>query len=85
MLGVGLDEYDIGNLVLRQDERKVLKRCLKSLPIYHHDRSTVQKGKRSFGEDKTVVSYLLRDLVNDPSMCKELEDGVKMLAEFSNF
>eukprot|EP00924_Labyrinthula_sp_SR-Ha-C_P005208 snap_masked-scaffold_1-processed-gene-24.37-mRNA-1 protein AED:1.00 eAED:1.00 QI:0/0/0/0/1/1/2/0/348 len=85
MFIVQIKDDEVKDLILGQRETRTLEAHLPFLATCKRYTVALQKGKLSLGQEKKVVGNLLRDVNNNYSLLKYLEDDVNILAEFGSF
>eukprot|EP00924_Labyrinthula_sp_SR-Ha-C_P005536 snap_masked-scaffold_68-processed-gene-0.86-mRNA-1 protein AED:0.41 eAED:0.41 QI:0/-1/0/1/-1/1/1/0/347 len=80
-----LEDDEVSGLILGEDERKTLAKDVKFFTICDRYIVAILKGRLSLGDGKKVASNLLRDVNNNESLLKYLEDDAKILAEYGCF
>eukprot|EP00924_Labyrinthula_sp_SR-Ha-C_P011990 maker-scaffold_26-snap-gene-1.5-mRNA-1 protein AED:0.24 eAED:0.24 QI:0/0/0/1/0/0/2/0/515 len=80
-----LEDDEVSGLILGEDERKTLAKDVKFLTICDRYTVALQKGRFNLGNGKKAAANLLRDVNNNDSLLKYLEDDADILAEFGAF
>eukprot|EP00924_Labyrinthula_sp_SR-Ha-C_P013087 augustus_masked-scaffold_12-processed-gene-9.45-mRNA-1 protein AED:0.40 eAED:0.40 QI:0/-1/0/1/-1/1/1/0/443 len=80
-----IKDDEVQDLILGQRETRTLESHLPFLATCDRYTIALQKGKLSLGQGKKVVGNLLRDVNNNYSLLKYLEDDADILVEFCAF
>eukprot|EP00924_Labyrinthula_sp_SR-Ha-C_P009452 augustus_masked-scaffold_2-processed-gene-24.40-mRNA-1 protein AED:0.42 eAED:0.42 QI:0/-1/0/1/-1/1/1/0/452 len=80
-----IKDDEVKDLILDQGGVRTLEKYLPFLATCDRYTVALQKGRLNLGDGKTAAANLLRDVNNNESLLKYLEDDAAILAEFGRF